>query len=254
VRSYLELEAALGTPAVHPGGAQATSYLITQIHVSAGSRALDLGCGSGATAQAVASLGVAVAAVDILPAMLEAASRRQPSPGAAPVWIVQADVSAGLPFADACFDAAWSESVLALVDTRRALADCVSTLRPGGRLVVNERIWRPGTSADTAVRINELSRRCFGIPAATDEPLDHAGWTELLGSAGMTVTGDTRVDDVAPVRATRLPLGEWFARQVRYLSPPLNFAHSLRWRWLARRHRSQWAQLESWIFVAEKLP
>ena len=254
MRCYLELEAALGTPAVHPGGAQATSYLITQIRVTGGDRALDVGCGSGATARAVASLGVAVAAVDILPAMLVAASRRQPAPGTAPVWIVQADVAAGLPFADGCFDAAWSESVLALVDTRRAIADCVSTLRPGGRLVVNERIWRPGTSSGDAARINRLSRRCFGIPAATDEPLDHAGWTELLGSAGMTVTGHTRVDDVVPVRATHLPLGEWFARQVRYVSPPQTLVRSLRWRWLARRHRSQWAQLESWIFVAEKLP
>jgi SAM-dependent methyltransferase len=254
VRSYLELEAALGTPAVHPGGTQATTYLLTQIHVAGGDRALDVGCGSGATAQAVASLGVAVAAVDILPAMLVAASRRQPVPGAAPVWIVQADVAGGLPFADASFDAAWSESVLALVDTRRALADCVRTLRPGSRLVVNERIWRPGTSADAAARINELSRRCFGIPAATDEPLDHAGWTDLLGSAGMMVTGHTRVDDLAPIRATHLPLGEWFARQVRYLSPPRNLVRSLRWRWLARRHHSQWARLESWILVAEKLP
>lgn len=254
MRSYLELEAALGTPAVHPGGAQATSYLITQIRVSAGSRALDLGCGSGATAQAVASLGVAVAAVDILPAMLEAASRRQPSPGAAPVWIVLADVSAGLPFADECFDAAWSESALALVDTPRALAGCVRTLRPSGRLVVNERIWRAGTSADEAARINELSRRCFGIPAATAKPIDCAGWNELLTAAGTTVTGVTRVDDVAPERERPLPRREWLTRQRRYLSPPQTLVRSLRWRWLARRHRSQWARLESWIFVAEKRP
>jgi len=254
VTCYLELEAALGTPFVHPGGAQATTYLLTQLQIAAGDRALDVGCGSGATARAVASLGVAVVAVDILPAMLVAASRRRPAAGAAPVWIVQADVSAGLPCADACFDAAWSESVLALVDVRRALADCVRTLRPGGRLVVNERIWRPGTSADEAARINDLSRRCFGIPAATAEPLDHAGWTELLAAAGTTVTGLTRVDDMAPARARPAPLRDWLARQLRYLSPPPHLARSLRWRWLARRHRAAWSRLESWIFVAEKRP
>jgi SAM-dependent methyltransferase len=252
VRSYLELEAALGTPAVHPGGTQATTYLLTQIHVAGGDRALDVGCGSGATARAVASLGVAVAAVDILPAMLVAASRRQPVLGAAPVWIVQADVAAGLPFADASFDAAWSESVLALVDTRRALADCVRTLRPGGRLVVNERIWRPGVTADEAARINELSRRCFGLPAATDEPIDRAGWTELLAAAGAMVTATAPVNDVASQPERPLPLRDWIPRQLRYLSPPMLLVHSLRWRWLARRHRAAWSRLESWIFVAEK--
>jgi SAM-dependent methyltransferase len=252
MRSYLELEAALGTRAVHPGGTQATSHLLTQIHVAAGDRALDAGCGSGATARAVASLGVAVAAVDVLPAMLVAASRKRPTTGAAPVWTVQADLSAGLPFADACFDAAWSESVLALVDTRRALADCVRTLRPGGRLVVNERIWRPGMPADEVTRINALSRRCFGLPAATDEPIDRAGWTELLSASGTTVTGVTCVDDVAPERERPLPLKDWLARQLRYLLPPFHLARSLRWRWLARRHRAEWSRLESWIFVAEK--
>lgn len=254
MRSYLELEAALGTRAVHPGGTQATTYLMAKIHVTPGDRALDIGCGSGATARAVASRGVAVAAVDILPAMVAAASRRRPMAGVAPVWTVQADVSAGLPFADACFDAAWSESVLALVDTRSALAHCVRALRPGGRLVVNERIWRPGTSADEAARVNELSRRCFGIPAATAEPFDCAGWTELLSAAGTTVTGVTRVDDVALERERPLPLTDWIARQLRYLSPPLRLAHSLRWRWHAHRHRASWSRLESWILVAEKRP
>jgi len=253
VTCYLELEAALGTPFVHPGGAQATTYLLAQLHLAAGDRALDVGCGSGATARAAAALGVAVAAVDILPAML-AAARQRWRPGAFPVWYVQADVAAGLPFADACFDAAWAESVLALVDARRGLAECVRALRPCGRLVVNERIWRPGTSSGDAARINDLSRRCFGIPAATDEPLDHAGWAELLATAGTTVTGLTRVDDVAPIHERFMPLRDWFARQLRYLAPPLRLARSLRWRWLARRHRAAWARLESWIFVAEKRP
>jgi SAM-dependent methyltransferase len=254
VRSYLELEAALGTPAVHPGGVRATTFLIEQLRVGPADRALELGCGGGATARAVASTGAAVAAVDILPAMLVAASRRQPAAGSAPVWIVQADVAAGLPFADSCFDAAWSESVLALVDARRALADCVRALRPGARLVANERIWRPGTSAMEAARINALSRTCFGLPAATDEPIDCAGWNELLTAAGTTVTGVTRVDDVVAERERPLPRSEWLTRQVRYLSPPLNLAHSLRWRWRSRRHRAAWSRLESWIFVAEKLP
>jgi len=254
VTCYLELEAALGTPFVHPGGAQATTYLLTQLQIAAGDRALDVGCGSGATARAAAALGATVAAVDILPAMLLAARRRRGMPGTAPVWYVQADVVEGLPFADACFDAVWAESVLALVDARRALAECVRALRSGGRLVVNERIWRPGTSSGDAARINDLSRRCFGIPAATNEPLDHAGWTELLAAAGTTVTGLTRVDDVAPARVQPAPQRDWLARQLRYLSPPLHLARSLRWRWLARRHRPAWSRLESWIFVAEKRP
>ena len=47
---YLDLEAALSTPFVHPGGAVATNYLFETLRLTAGDRALDLGCGTGATA------------------------------------------------------------------------------------------------------------------------------------------------------------------------------------------------------------
>ena len=249
---YLELEAALGTPFVHPGGARATDYLLTQLHLAAGDRALDVGCGSGATAREAAARGAAVVAVDIMPAMLKAACHRSRTSGASPVCYVRADAAAGLPFADASFDAVWAESVLALIDARTALAECARTLRPGGRLAINERIWRPETTADEATRINDLSRRCFGIPAATDEPIDHVGWARLLAAAGMTVTGLSRVDDIVPDHRQSLTPWNYLARQLRYLIPPLHLVRSLRWRCLARRHRGAWGRLESWLFVAEK--
>ena len=244
--SYLDLEAALATPFVHPGGAAATAYLLASLRLVPGDRALDLGCGTGATAAEAARGGVAVVGLDQRAAMLAAARRRRASVG-----LVHADAGTGLPFADAAFDAVWSESVVALLDPPRLVAEMVRVLRPGGRLALNERIWRAGTTVGEAVRVNDLSRRCFGIPAAATDPLDRDAWASLLATSGLRVQQATAVDDLAH-GPPALPFRERLGRQRRYLSSPDLLARSLRWRWLARRHRAAWSLLESWVFVAER--
>lgn len=240
---YLDLEAALATPFVHPGGEAATAYLLAELGLSPQQRALDLGCGAGATAAEATRFGAVVTGLDSRPAMLAAANRRT-----TPFDLVFADASTSLPFADASFDAAWAESVVALLEPRHLVPELLRIVRPGGRIALNERIWKPGTSAEEAARINTVSMRCFGIPAAAVEPRDRDGWVTLLEGSGLRLERVTSVDELLPA-PRQLPRRQWLERQRRYLASPTLLTHSLRWRWLIRRHRELWTRLESWIFI-----
>lgn len=103
MKTYLDLEAALATPFVHPGGAAATAHLLSSLKLGPGARALDLGCGTGATSQAGANTGAAVVAFERMPAMIAATRHRCPR-----VKLVRGDDDADLPFANGSFDAAWA--------------------------------------------------------------------------------------------------------------------------------------------------
>jgi SAM-dependent methyltransferase len=98
-------------------------------------RVLDLGCGPGGVAAAVAAThpAAAVYGLDLAAGML-AEARRDP----AGQRLVRAD-AALLPFADEAFDAVTSHSFLYLVAARGAvLAEVRRVLRPGGRLLLVE--------------------------------------------------------------------------------------------------------------------
>ena len=57
-----------------------------------------------------------------------------------------------LPFGDATYDRIYTESVLGFQDeagTEALLSEICRVLKPGGRFVANEAIWRAGVSAGT---------------------------------------------------------------------------------------------------------
>jgi SAM-dependent methyltransferase len=94
----------------------------------------DLGCGTGAIAEALAPYVERVVAVDGSPAMLRAAKKRLEPYG-------NVDLRPGtleaLPIDDASLDAATMFLVLHHVaDPKRALAEACRVLRPGGRIVL----------------------------------------------------------------------------------------------------------------------
>ena len=111
--------------------------------VGGGERVLDVGCGAGGGARALAArvpdVG-RVVGIDVSETMVAEARART---GAAPpetrarVEFLAADAHQ-LPFPDASFDAAFSLSVFEIVgEPRRALVEMARVLRPGGRLVIN---------------------------------------------------------------------------------------------------------------------
>jgi len=103
----------------------------------AGLRILDVGCGDGALATALAGRGADVTGVDADPHMLAAARARAEAMGLA-VAFVEGDIHA-LPFPDASIDAVVAVTILCFVpDAHHAVREMARVLKPGGRMVIGE--------------------------------------------------------------------------------------------------------------------
>ena len=103
-------------------------------------RLLDLGCGTGALAEALLEeiANACLACVDLSPKMLELAKERLA--GRADVSFVDVE---GLPFSDSSFDAAWcNDSFHHYPDPKKAAFQMWRVLKPGGTLVVGD-VWQP---------------------------------------------------------------------------------------------------------------
>lgn len=114
-----------------------------------GARVLDLGCGAGRHAFALARAGCAVVALDesmqecsAVSAVLAAMRSAGELPGDGCATALRADAFR-LPFADATFDGVVAAEVLEhLRDDRAAMAELARVLRPGGVLAVSvPRCW-----------------------------------------------------------------------------------------------------------------
>jgi demethylmenaquinone methyltransferase/2-methoxy-6-polyprenyl-1,4-benzoquinol methylase len=94
---------------------------------------LDLGCGTGDLALAVARCGARAIGLDLSSGMLRVAVTR----GADARWI-RGDAGS-VPLADGSVDAVVSGFALRnLIDLEQALSECARVLRPGGRLALLE--------------------------------------------------------------------------------------------------------------------
>ena len=99
-------------------------------------RVLDVGCGAGGLAVALASLCREVIGVDLTPAMLDQARAAQAAKGVTNVRWEIADVSA-LPFADDSFSLVTSTAMLHhTADPAAVVAEMRRVCAPGGRIAV----------------------------------------------------------------------------------------------------------------------
>jgi SAM-dependent methyltransferase len=108
-------------------------HLFALAGIKPGSRALDIGCGTGAVAREVlsAASGIRLTGVDIDLGSLQFARRKSSAMG-----LAAADAHA-LPFRDGVFDAAFFHFVLLwLAEPAAALAQAVRVTRPGGHVLV----------------------------------------------------------------------------------------------------------------------
>ena len=100
--------------------------------VGAGTRVLDVGCGSGLALVLAARRGAVTSGLDISPGLLGVARERLPA----------ADLREGdmesLPFGDAAFDAVLGVNAFQFAgDPQRALREAARVTSPGGRVVVS---------------------------------------------------------------------------------------------------------------------
>jgi SAM-dependent methyltransferase len=137
---------------------------------------LDVGCGTGRLAVALAEEGARVVGVDVSEAMLAVAKARAPASVA-----FEPGRAEELPFEDGAFERAVLRLVIHLVDRRRALVELARVLAPGGRLVIAtfqpehfDRIWL----APYFPSLASIDRARFPQPDALIRELDAAGFRD----------------------------------------------------------------------------
>ncbi|MFI5280983.1 MAG: methyltransferase domain-containing protein [Gemmatimonadales bacterium] len=144
--------------------------------------ALDIATGTGHTALAVAPHVASVIGFDLTPEMLAEADKLRAARGVSNVTFREGDVHA-LPFPDASFD---------LVTSRRAphhfsnitlaLGEMKRVLRPGGRLLIDDRSVPEDDFVDACM--NELDRYHDESHVRQYRPSE---WQAMLGQAGFAV-------------------------------------------------------------------
>lgn len=108
-------------------------------------RIADIGCGTGASTLVLASeLDARITAVDFLPAFLERLDSAAAQAGLSDRITTLAASMDTLPFADASFDAIWSEGAIYTMGFAAGVEAWRRFLKPGGILAVSELTWLTG--------------------------------------------------------------------------------------------------------------
>jgi ubiquinone/menaquinone biosynthesis C-methylase UbiE len=159
--------------------------------VGPATRLLDLGCGTGTHALALAERGHAVVGVDFAPGMLASAAEKARRRGVA-LELRQADLDLPLPFPDASFDGVMCSYVLQVIARPvELLRELRRIMRPGASLVVE-------VPRHSAPRRDSAGQRRHGlfwtvkalgsrVPGAVS-PYDTARLSAELTEAGLTIS------------------------------------------------------------------
>jgi ubiquinone/menaquinone biosynthesis C-methylase UbiE len=116
--------------------------VLDQCGIRRGTRVLDVGCGTGLSAQPLAMRGVQITALDPSAEMLTLAERNIPT-----ATFVRGHVEE-LPFPDRGFDAAICAQAFHWFDAERALAELMRVVKPGGPIA----IWWKALGTDEPIR------------------------------------------------------------------------------------------------------
>jgi len=156
-------------------GRGAVSRLVADLaQVGPADRVLDVGCGPGGAAREAARRGAAVTGVDPAPLMLAMGRWLSRGRSGRGIQFVTGTAEA-LPVPDQSVTVAWAiSSAHHWGDEAAGLGELHRVLKPGGRLIIAERLTRPGargmaahgfTAAQAAEAVSAL--QAAGFPDAT---------------------------------------------------------------------------------------
>ncbi len=194
------------TSAVHAQGEDLRDLATLVAGAAAGARVLDLGCGGGHAAFAVAPHVAEVVAYDLSVAMLDAVTAEAAARGIANLTTRQGPAEA-LPFADASFDVVITRfSAHHWADMPAGIAEARRVVKPGGRAAFIDIVAPPEPALDTFLQSVELLRDASHVRDYTV-----AQWSAVLDAAGFRITRTVR-------RRLRMEFASWIARMQ---TPPL---------------------------------
>ncbi len=160
--------------------------ILAYARIGAGTRVLDLACGTGLGMLAYVKRGFDVVGVDVAAAMMEQAAAAMPA--GARVEFVHGRAEA-LPCVEASFDLVSCAQAFHWFEPRAAFAECARVLRPGGTLAI---FWKHAARDDAFTHVSEqIIREWMGEQAAVasrDHAAEHeSGWPvfwEYVGRPG----------------------------------------------------------------------
>jgi len=238
---FIESLALLGATDLHPGGRDATNFLLGELEKGTPRRVLEIGAGSGATTERMIRRGWQVTPIEPSTVLRNVLEKRLRVPAYAGEF-------ERFEEADGSFDAAIGESIFYCLDHASAFAKLRRLLRPGALLALVDMVWTDKGNADLAASIHDRTARTFGIPAASREWLTWPRWRQNLENAGFALVVERRLSSVS----FQPPLGR-SVKLVRGLRHPVALLHYLNYR---RFHRMTFAPagcFESWMAVWKRV-
>ncbi|MBW2395766.1 MAG: class I SAM-dependent methyltransferase [Deltaproteobacteria bacterium] len=177
-RQFGAVAANYGASRVHAGGPDLEA-LVGRALARSARTVLDVGCGAGHTALALAARGLDVIALDLTEPMLVQGRGLARARGLS-LAFQQGDVEA-LPFPDASFDLVTSRySAHHYAHPKRAVAEIARVLRPGGALLLVDIVSTSDPAADSFLQTIELVRDPSHV---RDHSVEE--WAGMFGAAGL---------------------------------------------------------------------
>ena len=208
-----------------PGFGRMRQRILARARPRRGDAVIDVGAGTGLLAFGIAPAVSDVRAVDISPAMTEYLRKRAEQLGLDNVEPVTA-TAIDLPMPDGSATVVVSNYVyhhLTDPDKRRGLAEAYRVLRPGGRIVIGDMMFRPrltdGRSREVIrSKISALLRK--GLPGLIrllknllryvtgnwEQPADPEWWRQALEQAGFVEVDVQPLEHEGGIVSARRPL------------------------------------------------
>ena len=177
--SILLYENVYGEDFVSPGGRDMARELIERMHLPAGSRVLDVGCGLGGSAFVMArEFDLRVDGIDLSKNMLEIANRKLEAHGLADKVNLEWGDCLELD-CDNCYEAIYSRDVfLHIHDKKRLFSVLLGALRPGGQLLFTDYCCGPEPWADDFSKYVSDRGYALHTPEQYRELIADAGFTQ----------------------------------------------------------------------------
>jgi ubiquinone/menaquinone biosynthesis C-methylase UbiE len=208
-----------------PGFRRLRSRILARARPTPTDAVVDIGAGTGLLALGIAPVVSDVRAVDISPAMTRYLRSRTEQLGLDNVEPITA-TAIDLPMADCSATVVVSNYVyhhLGDADKERGLAEAYRVLRPGGRIVIGDMMFRPQLTDSRSRRVIGAKVKAFlkkGLPGLIrllknvlryvtgnwEQPADPAWWQQALQRAGFVEIDVQPLDHEGGIISARRPV------------------------------------------------